>query len=80
MEPVMQTTNTAPINTPIEVVYMITGKCGQILDTFTTQSKAVKEFICHYRLHKVEDARLIMIKYGKQYVLNPTGTVADYHN
>lgn len=73
------TTQATTQNGAHEVVYMIVGKCGQILDTFLSQGKAVKEFICYYRTNKVEDARLVMVKYGKQYTLNPTGTVADYH-
>jgi len=63
---------------PLDEVYFIEGKCGKILDILFSRGAAIKEFICHYKALKVEDAKLILIKHGLRFTLNPTGSVADY--
>jgi hypothetical protein len=67
-----------PDNAPLNLVFYIEGKCGQVLDTFNNQYLAVKEYICHYRALRVADAKLVMVRNGIRYSCNPSGTPADY--
>ena len=61
-----------------EEVYFINAKCGQTLEVTDNRQKAIKTFLCNYK-DKVDGAALILLRGGKKYQCNPTGTAADYH-
>jgi len=60
-----------------EEVYILTGKCGQVIDTTDSRQAAVKSYIQDKA--RGADVTLKLRRGGKLYAVHPSGTMADYH-
>jgi len=77
----MSATTKAPklaIQYPTET-YLIEGLCGQVLDVLHKRGDAIRTYIMDYKARNVDGAKLIYIRGGMRYTVNPSGTAADYN-
>ena len=59
-------------------VYFINALCGVTLEVTANRQQAIKEFILNYK-DRVASATLWVLKGGKKYLCNPSGSAADYN-